>query len=175
MGLRVGACRSCRWYLVRCGLCRDWSPSWRFRVVAHFDHERLDVYKTAIEFVAWVGELLEGPLANCRLSAVGQLDRASTSIPLDIAEGNGKRSARDRSRFLDISRGSAFESAACLDVLVARKAIGPDLTRRGKVLLHRIVSMLTKMTAGLLQEGDPGQGGEDSDPFSILEPPRAGR
>lgn len=71
-----------------------------------FDHERLDVYRIAIEFVAWTGDLLAGPLANCRLSAVSQLDRASTSIPLNIAEGNGKRSARDRCRYLDNARGS---------------------------------------------------------------------
>ena len=29
-----------------------------------FDHEKLDVYRTAIGFVAWVGELLDGPLVG---------------------------------------------------------------------------------------------------------------
>ncbi len=74
-----------------------------------FDHERLDVYRVAIEFAAWAGELLEGPLAECKLNAVSQLERASTSIPLNLAEGNGKRSAKDRCRYLDSARGSAFE------------------------------------------------------------------
>ena len=52
-----------------------------------FDHEKLDVYHRSIEFVAWAGELCEliprGP------SVRKQLDRASKSIPLNIAEGNG--------------------------------------------------------------------------------------
>ncbi|MHC4917139.1 MAG: four helix bundle protein [Planctomycetota bacterium] len=38
--------------------------------------------------------------------------RASQSIPLNIAEGNGKRSKTDRNRYLDTSRGSALESAS---------------------------------------------------------------
>ena len=115
-----------------------------------FDHEKLDVYRTAIEFVAWAGDLLDGPLADCRKSAVNQLDRASTSVPLNIAEGNGKRSPKDRARYLDIARGSALESSACLDVLVARKAIAIDQVAPGKALLFRIVQMLSKWTSSLV-------------------------
>ena len=115
-----------------------------------FHHEKLDVYRVSIEFVAWAGELLDGPLTKCRLSAVGQLDRASTSIPLNIAEGNGKRSTRDRCRYFDTSRGSALESAAALDVLVARRILAPAVVKAGKALLLRIVEMLTKLTHTLL-------------------------
>jgi hypothetical protein len=52
-----------------------------------------------------------------KLAAKDQLDRASTSIVLNLAEGNGKRSHPDRCRYFDIARGSALECAACLDVL----------------------------------------------------------
>jgi four helix bundle protein len=88
-----------------------------------FDHEKLDAYHAAIEFVGWVGELLDGPLSACRLSATRHLDAASQSIANNIAEGNGKRSLVDRSRFLDIATGSAVECAACLDGLVARRRL----------------------------------------------------
>lgn len=114
-----------------------------------FDHEKLDVYRTSIDFVGWVGDLLDGPLADCRHSAIGQLDRASTSVPLNIAEGNGKRSSRDRCRYLDIARGSAFESAAALDVLIARRALTSAGVRPGKELLKRVVEMLSKLTSTL--------------------------
>ncbi len=117
-----------------------------------FDHERLDVYRVAIELVAWVGELIDGPLKGCSLSAVSQLDRASTSIPLNIAEGNGKRTNRDRSRYLDTARGSAFECAAALDVLVARKAIVRGEIINGKTMLHRCAQMLSRMATNL--QGD---------------------
>jgi four helix bundle protein len=85
----------------------------------YFDHEKLDVYRNSIAFCAWVGDFL--PLITQKTSAKDQLDRASTSIPLNIAEGNGKFSVKDRARFLKMARGSALECAAALDVLVARK------------------------------------------------------
>ncbi len=118
-----------------------------------FDHERLDVYRVAIEFVVWADDLLDRLPVGKRGSAAKQLERASTSIPLNIAEGNGKRSRKDRSRYLDIARGSALESAACLDVLVARNVLPPAEVAAGKNLLRRIVEMLSKLTATLLRQG----------------------
>ena len=118
----------------------------------YFDHERLDVYRVAIEFVVWAQELNDRLPVGKRGSAAKQLERATTSIPLNIAEGNGKRSRKDRSRYLDIARGSALESADCLDVLLARGALTPSNISKGKNLLRRIVEMLTKLTTSLLRQ-----------------------
>ena len=106
----------------------------------YFDHEKLRVYQNAIKFVGWIEELLSD--VKRRVAVVDQLDRASTSIPLNIAEGNGKYTAPDRCRFFDTARGSALESAACLDVLVAKKLVTPRDVTSGKEQLHSIVSML---------------------------------
>jgi len=114
-----------------------------------FDHEKLEVYRTAIDFVAWSGVLLDERLPGCALSAVKQLDRASTSVPLNIAEGNGKRSRRDRCRYLDSARGSAYECAAALDVLVARRALMSEDVTSGKAVLVRVVEMLGKLISRL--------------------------
>ena len=115
-----------------------------------FDHERLDVYRVTIQFTSWCGQLLDGPLAANRQSVVKQLERACTSISLNIAEGNGKRSSKDRCRYFDTARGSALECAACLDVLVARKQLDVAVIAPGKALLERIVGMLSKLTLKLL-------------------------
>jgi four helix bundle protein len=83
-----------------------------------FDHDRLDVYRLAIEYNAdsfGVVKMLSGVHRHAR----DQWLRAARSIPLNIAEGYGKRSPGDRARFLDIARGSALECAAIQDVLVA--------------------------------------------------------
>jgi len=82
-----------------------------------------------------------------------QFDRATTSIPLNIAEGNGKYTAADRCRFFDTARGSALECAACLDVLVAKKVIEESVVTLGKQELIEIVSMLV----GLIRSNPPNR------------------
>lgn len=105
-----------------------------------FDHEKLEVYREAIAFVGWLAPILD---SVSRASDVkDQLDRAATSIALNIAEGNGKYSARDRCRFFDIAHGSALECAAGLDALVAKARLNGDAIRPGKERLQRIVRML---------------------------------
>ncbi len=106
----------------------------------YFDHEKLKVYQESIRFIAWIDDnLSEMPKG---LAVRGQLDRASTSIPLNIAEGNGKYTAPDRCRFFDTARGSTLECAACLDVLVAKRIFNSKTVATGKNMLLQIVNML---------------------------------
>lgn len=105
-----------------------------------FDHEKLHVYQASIKFVAWM-EKIQVQIPK-RHAVYDQLDRASTSIPLNIAEGNGKYTPRDRCRFFDIARGSSLECAAALDVLVARAIVKESDVEPGKKMLLQIVSML---------------------------------
>jgi four helix bundle protein len=90
----------------------------------YLDHEKLDVYQGSLAVCGWVGELLAH--ISPKAAAKDQPDRASTSLPLNIAEGNGKFSTVDRARFLEIARGSALECAACLDVLAIRKLVAAE-------------------------------------------------
>lgn len=115
-----------------------------------FDHEKLKVYQEALRFVAWVDPLLERLLG--KVAAIDQLDRASTSMVLNLAEGNGKRSHPDRCRFFDIARGSAVECAACLDVLRVKQRVTDTEVAEGKAILLEVVSM----TAGLIARFSSG-------------------
>ena len=72
-------------------------------------------------------------------------DRASLSALFNTAEGNGKRQRQIRAKFFDDARGSATESAACLDALVAKGAVLEERVHEGKSMLVRIVGMLTKL------------------------------
>ena len=111
------------------------------------DHERLVVYQRAIEFVAWADQFMES--ANLKGEIRSQLDRASISAPLNIAEGNGKFSIRDRIRFLDIAYGSTLECAACLDVSCAKGAATTGRIEAGKVLIEEIVNRLVRLRESL--------------------------
>ncbi len=120
-----------------------------------FDHERLTAYQKTLVFIAWAGPIIDNLPA--KLAARDQLDRASTSIALNLAEGNGKRSYPDRCRFFDIARGSALECAACLDVLVARKVLPCEAIIPGKAVLLEVVSMI----AGLIGRFSTSEGEQE--------------
>jgi len=83
-----------------------------------FDHEKLRVYQEALAFASWSETVLERAKKSSPVH--DQLDRARTSILLNIAEGNGRYTAPDRCRFFDMARGSVLECAACLDLLVIK-------------------------------------------------------
>jgi four helix bundle protein len=123
---------------------------------ACFDHEKLEVYRESLAFVAWLEPLMQKLPKT--IAVCDQLDRASTSIVLNLAEGNGKHTSSDRCRFFDISRGSALECAAGLDVLVAKGRCDLTVVALGKERLRGIVSMLVGLIKAnsdyRLHEGD---------------------
>ena len=105
-----------------------------------FDHEKLRVYQETLAFASWAETVLERAQKSSPLH--DQLDRARTSILLNIAEGNGRFTAADRCRFFDAARGSALECAACLDLLAVKNVIDSKELTQGKQPLEKIVSML---------------------------------
>ena len=105
-------------------------------------HEKLDVYRLSISYVAWVFEKAAN-LSGIYRTARDQWLRASQSIPLNIAEGNGKTAEADRRRYFEIARGSALECAAIQDVLVIGKALADSESRARKVELDRMAQMLS--------------------------------
>lgn len=105
-----------------------------------FSHQKLHAYQNAIAFFAWTQPLIESLPA--KVSARDQLERASTSVPLNIAEGNIKFSPSERARFLQIANGSAVECAACLEVLVARGLAAREVADKGKAFVEKIVNPL---------------------------------
>ncbi|GAB5416823.1 MAG: hypothetical protein Crog4KO_16890 [Crocinitomicaceae bacterium] len=80
-----------------------------------FDFEKLIIYNKAKIFNSEVRAFINStPLDR---TTKDQLRRASFSIVLNIAEGSGRFSKRDRRNFFVIARSSAFECVAILDVL----------------------------------------------------------
>jgi len=104
--------------------------------------ERLDCYRVALEFQTLAADLVRqrglGALRD-------QLDRASVSIVLNIAEAVGRTAAADRAHFFAIARGSATECAAIVDLLLARGLACQQNCRRARSLLVRIVQMLSRL------------------------------
>ena len=112
--------------------------------IQHLDYENLDVYRCSLEFLAFAFQVIDS-LQRGDGELRDQLRRASISVVLNIAEGAGKSSAPDRARFHAIARGSAMECGALVDVGVVAGRRDPAAAQRGKALLVRSVSRLTRM------------------------------
>jgi four helix bundle protein len=116
-----------------------------------FDHERLDVYQLALDFLILADDTIEH-LPRGRSHLADQLGRAATSIVLNIAEGAGKFSKPDKRRYYLIAMESTTECAAIYDVFLRLKLTTTEHHTECKTILDRIASMLTKMAKSL--QGD---------------------
>lgn len=106
-----------------------------------FDHEKLHVYAAALDFVALTHQMIASmPAGRGRLA--DQLERAATSIVLNIAEGSGEFSAKEKARFYRIGLRSAAECAAALDVGWRTNAIDASNRIEGKRMLTSVAAML---------------------------------
>jgi four helix bundle protein len=106
-----------------------------------FDHERMDVYRRALEFVR-VAATIRQKLVPGHGALADQLDRAAVSTALNIAEGAGEFARREKARFHRIARRSAMESAAILDVVRALELAEDGQVRVGKGQLVEMVGSL---------------------------------
>jgi four helix bundle protein len=107
-----------------------------------FAFEKLHVYQRAVDFADAAATLSEtfprgyGYLAD-------QLNRASLSIAANIAEGNGRFTARDRRHFFIIARGSIQECVPLLELAARRELLLAARHEELKADLEEIARMLS--------------------------------
>ena len=117
-----------------------------------FDHEKLDVYKAAIKLIVLLDKIIEH-LPRGKSYLADQLQRAGSSVPLNIAEGAGEYSGNEKSRFYRMAKRSATECAGILDVCRSLQLIEEQQYTEVRQLLLRIVSMLIKMAQNSKNSG----------------------
>jgi four helix bundle protein len=109
------------------------------------DAERLEVYAVTLELQA-----LSSTLAPAHHRVIrDQLERASLSCVLTLAEGAGRHSRREKRRYYSMSRGSAMEVAAIVDVLRLRRLAPESVCDQARSLALRVVQMLSKLSDAL--------------------------
>lgn len=110
-----------------------------------FLFEKLDVYRLALEFVEDIYKFTKGPKSRDFYKIADQLQRAALSVPLNIAEGNGRRHDKERRQFFATARGSLLE---CVPILHLCNKINYLDDQRFADLYHkadRIGMMLNKL------------------------------
>jgi four helix bundle protein len=111
----------------------------------YFDHEKLHVYQAAKEFLMLTESIIK-QFPKGRAYLIDQLQRAASSISLNIAEGSGEFSPNEKIRFYRMARRSATECAGILDICIDLCLVDEDISVRARAVLLRIVAMLTKMS-----------------------------
>ena len=108
-----------------------------------FMFENLHVYQKSLNFAEKVSNITETfPRGSYYIA--DQFNRASLSICLNIAEGNGKFHKNDRKQFFYISRGSVNECVPLIE-LIYRKNFIDDNKRQE---LREELAVISKMLSG---------------------------
>jgi four helix bundle protein len=109
--------------------------------------EDLVVYQKAMEFVERIYLITRGmPEKEIK----DQIKRAALSIPLNIAEGNGRNTVKEKSQFYKTARGSLFECVPLLQ-LCLRLGLFPKETYDK---LYPLSEEIGKMLNGLINSLD---------------------
>ncbi|WP_438874710.1 four helix bundle protein [Winogradskyella pelagia] len=79
-------------------------------------HKDLKVWQESMDFVVKIYDITEHFPSKEAFGLTAQLRRASVSIPSNIAEGAGRKGAKEFSRFLFIALGSLSEVETQLEI-----------------------------------------------------------
>ena len=115
-----------------------------------FVFEKLIVYQKALEFVEVIEKLRHDRDRRIPHTIMDQLFRTSLSIPLNIAEGNGRWHKGDKRNFFWIARGSVFECVPLIQLLQRSQFISEN---EYKTLYFKLEE-LSKMITSLVQRFD---------------------
>jgi four helix bundle protein len=82
-----------------------------------YKFQKLDVYQLALNYVQAVYLLSSKLPEKEKYNLASQIQRAATSIVLNIAEGSTGQSDLEQKRFLGLALRSYLETIACLDLI----------------------------------------------------------
>ena len=120
-----------------------------------FYYRRLDVYKDAKQLAINVNEALKSFPKEERYALTNQLQRASTSVMFNIAEGFGRYSSKEGTHFLDIANGSLMEVSSQIELAEAYHYISTTQREEFDSQILSIVKQLAGLRKSLLQSSNP--------------------
>jgi four helix bundle protein len=104
-----------------------------------YKFQKLEVYQLGLEFVDEVYGLTNQLPESERFNLRSQLERAATSIVLNIAEGSTGQTDMEQNRFLGMALRSYLETIACMDLIERRKYLKVGRTGSARHLGHQVL------------------------------------
>ena len=118
-----------------------------------FDHEDLDVYQASLEVVAWLETMWNEFSSSADLRT--KLDKSTTAIALNIAEGNGRFTGKDQVAFYATAYKASIQSVSLIDVASACGTADAMHVESGREILRRIAAMLTALSKAHFGDSRP--------------------
>lgn len=110
-----------------------------------FDFEKLEVYQLALEFLDFIFEICKNLARDLEYVLGDNLKRAGISISNNIAEGSGKKSAKEKARYYGTSLDSTRECVNMFIILNRQKAITKENYFKARTFGKRLTSMLFRL------------------------------
>jgi four helix bundle protein len=110
-----------------------------------FAFENLVVYQRSLQLVERTEGLLEKIKSSVSSGIYDQLSRATLSVPLNIAEGNGRWHKPDKRNFFWIARGSVFECVPLIEILKRKGMLSETEANGYREQLTVLGKMLTNL------------------------------
>jgi four helix bundle protein len=118
------------------------NAQYRTKMGRLFDHEDLDVYQVALRIIACLDPMLMK--SQCSADLRLKLDKSTTAIVLNIAEGSGRFTGADQSKYYETAYKATVRSAALIDLA---GGIGDAAhVEEGREMLRRVAAMLTALS-----------------------------
>ena len=103
-----------------------------------YKFQKLEVYQLALEYVDQVYALTKLLPKTEQFNLRSQLERAATSIVLNIAEGSTGQTNAEQNRFLGLALRSYLETIACLDIVERRGYLSSDVLGEVRKFGHQL-------------------------------------
>ena len=112
-------------------------------------HEKLIVWQEAYFLCLWIYDLTSRLPSSERFRLVDQMCRSSYSIPTNIAEGNARRTPKDKRHYLDIASGSLEELHCQTKICHDLKYISEEDFEKTDDHINRVSFLLTRFRSSI--------------------------
>ena len=119
-----------------------------------FYYRRLDVYKNAKFLSHEVCKLIKTFPSEERYCLCDQLRRAVMSIPINIAEGFGRFSSKEKAHFIQIAFGSINEVMCELELAFDEGYISNEVLNTMESMIISVKKQLATLHRTILDNGD---------------------
>ena len=124
-----------------------------------YKFQALEVYRLALDYLDAIYELANSLPESEKFNLKNQLERATTSVVLNIAEGSTGQSDAEQKRFLGLALRSYLETVACLDITRRRDYLtdvrAEELGKLGHQLFVKLQALRKSLSGPVTRPRSP--------------------